>query len=522
MQALVEPQPKTIVQDIPVEAGVLDKSASATKKVLFVLVDHYKTERSGIQILSSICLQEGVERDLLILNSMSVEECLKKAVDYQPDIIAYSAMTYEHIDLEKFNKLLKKTGMEFIAIFGGIHYTFNCDQIHKDEAIDVVCQGEGEVAWRHFIQSVRDGEDYSVIDKLWVRKGDKIIQNPVGELIAEAEMDTIPYADRTLIPIESLENDHIQGKSMSVMFGRGCPQRCSYCFNANYNDLFKESRTFRLRSVENVIAELREIVGKYKLDVIIMHDDIFSYIPMDIMREFSKRYKEEINLPFVAQFRPESVDEEMVVMLKDAGLYLAPMGVECGVESVSRGILERGKCTNEHIKNAFAIMRKHGVKTWSLNLMGLPVDNPYEVDLETVMFNIELKPFWSQWNIMVPIPHTPLWNHLVSDKKWVDPDSLMDSNNLPSGFTATKLQYNDKMTTRKVNNLHKFASIVVKYPFLLPLVKLLILVPENRVYQYIFFFWYGYWKSIGSFDAKISFGLIRNGLQGIKKYLKRH
>lgn len=499
---------------------ITNPSHKKSKKILFVILDNYKTERIGIQILSTIAIEEGYDRDILILNSMSPEDALSKAKAYQPDIVAYSAMTYEHVPLQQFNGILKRSGLNFVSIFGGMHYTFNSDEIKNDPYVDVICRGEGEVAWRSFIQSVRDGKEYLRIDKLIVRNGDKIIENPVGKLISD--MDIIPRPDRTLIMLSDIENDHIQGKSMLFMFGRGCPQRCTYCFNVNYNDLFSASRVFRLRSVDNVIAEMKEAVETYKLDLVIIHDDIFSYIPKKVMKEFCIKYKAEINLPFVAQFRPESVKEEMVVMLKDAGLYLAPMGVECGDEEIARGVLDRGKITNQHIIKAFELFHKHGVKTWSLNLMALPVEDPLSVDWQTIDLNIKIKPFWSQWNILVPIPHTPMWEYLIGNNRFLDLDTFQKADKMPSGFTKTLLNYKDPKMARQVNNLHKFAGIVVKYPFLRPLVKILIRFPENKIYQYIFFFWYGYWKTIGSFNAKFSIKLVVNGLKAIKKYLKQH
>ena len=94
-------------------------------RILFVISDNYKSERLGIQILSTIAQEEGFERDLLIINSIPVKDGLKKALDYQPQIIAYSGMTFEHIALQNLNKMLKQQGLKFISIFGGHHYTFN-------------------------------------------------------------------------------------------------------------------------------------------------------------------------------------------------------------------------------------------------------------------------------------------------------------------------------------------------------------------------------------------------------------
>lgn len=488
-------------------------------KILFVIVDNYKTERLGIQILSSIALEEGYERQLLIINSMSIEAVLEKARSFQPQIIAYSGMTYEHFDLQETNRLLKHSGLKFISIFGGHHYTFNPEEISKDVNIDVLCQGEGEVAFRSFIRAVRDEIEYHKIEKLCVRYGNEVINNHIGSLLTD--LDSIPFPDRDLIPIVDIEADHLQGKSMVVMFGRGCPQKCSYCFNPKYNELFRGSQIFRYRSVDNVITELKKIIKNHDVAIIIFNDDTFSYLPLNIIKEFCERYKVEVSKPFVVQFRAETVKEELIIMLKDAGLYLAPIGVECGNENIAKNILQRGSVTNSHIIKAFEILHKHGLETWSLNLMALPVDDPLNIDLETIKFNVELKPTWAQFNILVPIPNTPMWDYLIKHK-YIDKDSFLKSNKLPSNFTKTLIKFKDPTVAAKLNNLHKFASMVVKFPFLLPLVKILIRFPNNRIYQYIFFFWYGYWKSIGSFKVKFSFKLAVNGIRAIRNYLKKY
>ena len=488
-------------------------------KILFVIADNYKTDRPGIQILSSIAIEEGYERELLIVNSMPTKDSLKKAQTFQPQIVAYSAMTYEHIGLQEFNRLLKQSGLKFISIFGGTHYTFNPEEIIKNDSMDVVCLGEGEVAFRDFIKAVRDGLEYYQIEKLWVRKGNEVIKNPVGSLIHD--LDTIPFSDRDLISHNDLATDHFQGKSMMFMIGRGCPHKCSYCFNKEYNDLFRGSSIYRYRSVDNVIKELNQEIKKIDLDIILFMDDCFSYLPRKYIQEFCKRYKEEIKKPFSAQFRAEIVKEDIIIMLKDAGLFLAPIGVECGNEEIAKNLLQRGRVTNKDIIQSFAILHKHKIRTWSLNLMALPVENPLMVDLETIKLNIQLKPFWAQFNILVPIPKTPIWDYLVKNG-YIEEDSFLRSGKLPSGFTKTVLNFKDPKMASRVSNLHKFAGIVVKFPFLLAMVKILILFPPNRIYQYIFFFWYGYWKSIGTFIAPFSFKLAINGIKAIRKYLAKH
>lgn len=488
-------------------------------KILFVIFDDFKSERLGIQILSSIALEEGYNRELVIINELPIEEGLKKARAYQPDIVAYSAMTYEHAQVLEFNRLLKQLGLKFISIFGGHHFTFNPEIIFEDDNVDIVCIGEGEVTFRSFIRAVRGGKDYQDIEKLWVRQEDAVIQNPVGSLIRD--LDTIPFPDRNLLLNDDSEGAHLHGNSVAVMFGRGCPNKCSYCYNVKYNTIFHGSRIFRYRSVDNLIQELKQIVQKRDYDIIAFYDDCFSYLPKKIITEFCQRYKQEIKRPFSVQMRPDRLREDVVVMLKEAGMCHCRIGVECGNEYVAHHVLQRGKISNEDIVKAFEILHKHKIETWAFNLMALPVDNPLEVDMETIKLNMKLKPYWAQFNVLLPIPKTPIWGYAIQNG-YLNEDSVLHSDKLPSNFTKTEFTYKDPALAAKVTNLHKFASPVVKFPFLLPLVKILIMFPPNRIYQYFFFLWYGYYKSIASLGGKFSLKSAYSGLKAIKKYLEKH
>lgn len=492
--------------------------SNAELKILFIIFDNYKTERLGIQILSSIAREEDYQRELLILNSVSLEAALEKARAFQPQIVAYSAMTFENFSLQKFNGSLKGSGLEFISVFGGHHYTFNPEEIYRDRNIDIICRGEGEEAFRRLIQAVRDGLEYHQIDKLWVRRGEEVIKNPTGALIED--LDFIPFPDRKLISFAEGE-EQIFGKSRRVMFSRGCPHRCAYCFNVAWNKLFQGSRKVRCRSADNVLKEIKQLVAEHELDLINFDDDDFSLLPGQLIEEFSRRYKVEIAKPFFIQCRAESIDENLIAMLKDAGLAVISVGVECGDETVAREILQRGNVSNKVIIRAFELFHKYGLKSFSQNLFALPVENPLEVDLETIRLNIQCKPTWAQCSILVPFPKTPIFDYAVKGG-YLDENVFSHPKSLPSVFTSTRFNYKNPRLSDRVNNLHKFSSIVIKFPFLLPVAKLLIRLPPNRIFQYLFFAWYGYWNTSGLWNTKISFKLIAGGIKAIRQYLRKH
>lgn len=486
--------------------------------ILFVILDNYKTERLGIQILSAIAREEGYRTGLLILNQLTPDRALEKAREFQPRIAAYSAMSFEQHPIQTFNRRLKKTCLGFISIFGGHHYTFNPEEMEKDIDIDIVCRGEGETAFRSFVRAVRDNRDYHRIANLWCRRDGAVIRNPLGDLIAD--LDTVPFPDRELLPpVYTRGGGEIYGKSVTVMFGRGCPYQCAYCFNSAWNKLYRGHSILRHRSVDNMLGELRELAAAYDPDMFIFWDDDLSLLPREVVVEFCRRYKTEIGRPFAIHLNAARIDEDLIRLLKEAGVAIATMGVECGDEKTARELLKRGFNTNEKIIAAFGLLNKYRIRNFSQNIMALPVENPLEVAWKTIELNIRCRPTVAHYYVLLPYPHTPIWEYSIA-RGFLNKEDLDSLEKVPSVYTNSFLDYGDRSLADRINNLHKFASICTKFPSLIPLVKILIRCPPNRVYQYIYFIWYGYWNAVGLFRNRLSIRLVFRGLKEIRQYLR--
>lgn len=167
-------------------------------KVIFIVSSIYGVERLGVQILTSIAKEEGFDTFFYSLDSIQEGSLFHRISDIKPDIIAYSAMTYEHYRIYSFNKKLKEK-FSFISIFGGPHHTFNPEEINCNEHIDIICVGEGENAFRSFLKHIKEKMDYTKINNLIVRHNNIIYRNSVGPLMNN--LDEVPFADRKIISL---------------------------------------------------------------------------------------------------------------------------------------------------------------------------------------------------------------------------------------------------------------------------------------------------------------------------------
>ena len=68
------------------------------------------------------------------------------------------------------------------------------------------------------------------------------------------------------------------------------------------------------------------------MNVVYLDDDTFLLKPKSWFEKFSSLYKDKVNVPFSCNIRANLVDEEIISILREAGLDSAWMGVECGNE----------------------------------------------------------------------------------------------------------------------------------------------------------------------------------------------
>ena len=307
------------------------------------------------------------------------------------------------------------------------------------ESADMVALGEGERPLVELLKKMTAKEPYTDVKGIWFRQGETIIKNDPGKLIRNLDEIPIPevVSERhlvcnrdhsKLIPIdaptvlESLPESPYtaNGKSYLVMASRGCPFNCTYCFT--FKSLYKKQRYVRRRSVAHVIEEIKRLIAVCgsRVNLISFADDEFLGASPEYLKEFCQRYKKEIGLRFHCLGHPNSVTEEKLEMLVDAGLFHFQMGVQT-LSPATRQLYNRKETTHK-VENAVNLLNRY--KDRVLPTFDFIIDNPYETrnDLGKTLRAINRfpRPFSLTVFSLLYLPGTVLYYRAVADGR-VDP-----------------------------------------------------------------------------------------------------
>jgi radical SAM superfamily enzyme YgiQ (UPF0313 family) len=360
----------------------------------------------GLARLGAVAKARGFEVDLIDLRALSSWDHFREVLlERDSDVVGVTMMSVDYNPASQAVAIAKQVKPELITVIGGPHVTIALEDALQIPYVDYLVTREGEVTFPHLLRLI-EGDD------------------PPAHRVLRGEppdLDAIPFADRDLFLDEwrkwgyDLDSPEVPfvpelpPPFATVIAGRGCLYNCAFCKPGE--DYLFGKRT-RRRGVDNVIAELRELVEKYRLASFMFHDDCLTEDRAWIT-EFTERYAAEgLDLPFFCQSRADILvrHEDMVARMADAGLRGYFIGFESGNDRMLK-FIRKGTTVAENLEAA-RICRKYGIKIWANYMMGLPTETEEEV-MDTVRLMKEIDPDYYSPAFFTPHPGTDLFDYAV-------------------------------------------------------------------------------------------------------------
>jgi radical SAM superfamily enzyme YgiQ (UPF0313 family) len=212
--------------------------------------------------------------------------------------------------------------------------------------------------------------------------------------------------DRKWVPKSSvaisglLNKEYLELPGTSTLFSRGCPFDCHFCSNL-------EKGSVRFFPHEKITEEIEYLKREYGVKSLALKDD--NGIPVG--RKFAKPWLEAIaktGVKWRGQSRPTGVNEDMVMLAKDAGCVEVAVGLET-VTPKTMDILNK-PLNLEEAKKYLRVLEKNGIGKRIHIIVGLPGE-PKDVVKKTLDFVDEYRVNSVLLSLLCPLPGTAMYSN---------------------------------------------------------------------------------------------------------------
>lgn len=422
----------------------------------------------GLAYIASYLRKYGGFNDIIIVDK---EEPMKKLDRFMPDIVAVTSMSYEFHEANRFaGRIKERFGKGIPIIIGGQHISFLPNHL-KYSNFDIGVMGEGEQTMLELMQLYEKKREFLPEDLIKIDGivfGDNYI---TGKRRMIQNLDAIPFPARDLLnmkgyylfPRRSMNIGKF-GIYAHIFTSRGCPYKCTYCAGS------KLWETTRFHSAEYVVSEIEELDKNYKIDGIIIWDDLF-IANRERVRKISELIKEKglDRLEFSVIGRANLIDDEMCGYLKNMNVKSITFGLESGSEKVLKQI-KKNTVTVEQNRKAVEMCKKYGFRTEGCFIIGCPDETEEDIMQTKELIenkNIDIG-FLFQ---MTPLPGTEVWEY-AKQKGFVSDDFSFDISKTKLGLKDNML-LTDKITNERFKELFQLlnSEIGKKYSHKMPKMK---------------------------------------------------
>ena len=388
----------------------------------------------GAGALTTILKIAGCDVKLLDLSAeqMGPDDVLEVIEEFQPRFIAMSCWSPTAKSTFELTDIIKTKFKDLPIVVGGPHITaFPELTLKMKESIDIVAVGEGEPIILELAEYFHTGiiplED---IKGIGYRKNGKLIIAPSRPRISN--LDDLPYTDRSHFKKDAYAPMPSRYKRLpyfNLVTSRGCPYKCTFCFEAGRFGL-----KFRSQSPQRVVDEIKYLQKEFGAQEIHFWDDIFLVNKKWIFEFCNLLEKENIDITWTCESRVDHVTPELLNRIAKAGCHSIFYGFESGVDKLLAD-MKKG-VTVEQNRRAAEWTAKAGIGIRASFILGLPQETP-EDGQKTIDFALSLPNLDSLFiSFAAPHPGTELYDD-VKDEIKMDEHEYIDELTKYTQFEVT-------------------------------------------------------------------------------------
>lgn len=358
---------------------------------------------------------------------VTILDCAKERMNHKkyknfiekerPDAVGIQIFTCDFSSAKRCFDIVKKIAKNIVTIAGGPHPSGDPAGIMGSfDNLDFAFSGEAELGLPKLMEHIGSGGEpwLESIEGLIYRRGGKIVINKQGRL---NNLDDISFPSWDLIDPRTYPAAPHGSFSKAlpiapIVTTRGCPFDCTYCAVKVNN-----GRSFRMRSIDNVIEEIKYLQKNFGIKEIHIEDDNFTLAKPRVIEFCEKLKKENIAIDWSCPngIRLDTLDKELLMNMESAGCYSFAVGIESGSPRILSA-MKRKETLEIMIEKTKLVASVTNIRMTGYFMMGYPSETKADIK-KTIELALKLPLSRATFGNFLPLPGTEIYDRLIEGGK---------------------------------------------------------------------------------------------------------
>jgi len=344
------------------------------------------------------------------VENLSYNDLKKRIKLIKPKIVIFSSSPSTMAHDAKTAEIAKQVDKNILTVLEDTHIAPAMPEkvLKEFKDIDVLINSGSEItALEIYKKELKD------VKGIAHRKG---VNPPQKEF--NIEKQSMPAYD--LLPVKKYTSISTSRKKpfATILTSVGCPFDCSFCVIGGATIFRGYGPKWQAKSPEKTLKEIEYLIDNFKIKSLYFFDETFTIDKNRVKKICEMIIEKKIKIEWACNSRVDTIDEELMKLMKKAGCWKICFGVESGSQKILDHISK--KTILEDTKKIFKLAKKFGICATASTMIGLPGETKKTLD-ETLKFIKSLKPYRAQIVITIPYPGTRLYDE-VKQKGFLEKD----------------------------------------------------------------------------------------------------
>lgn len=370
----------------------------------------------GLATLASLCSED----DEVIIVDEHIENI---NLNDSPDLVCIESYITNAYRAYEIADSYRARGIK--VAMGGLHATSMPQEARKHA--DVLLLGLGEKSFPGFLKDLKAGCEMTVYEQ------------------GDVDFDSLPLPRRDLFKKERYLVPN------SMVFSRGCPNRCSFCYISSF---YRNGKSYYTYRIDRILEEIDSMKGRH---LYFLDDNIFAdkKLAREVFRQMmgmKKLFQGAITVNSV-------LEDDTIELAYDAGFRSAFIGFE----SINQENLVSTNKRSNVVSNYSEVLRKLdrlGIMINGSFIFGLDSDTSDVFD-RTTEWAIKRAIATATYHILTPYPGTSLFDKMKDENRILTENwSFYDTRHLVFKHPCISKEQMEEGYKKAYNDFYKWRNII--------------------------------------------------------------